>query len=662
MNLLPKSKDEFSQKEYWDDFFKKRGSKAFEWYGEYPELCGNLHKYLKKQDEILIVGCGNSTLGKDLYDVGCSNITNIDISHVVIKQMQSQIDKNRPNLKYLQMDALNTTFSNEQFSAVVDKGTLDALMPDNSKETLEKIDKYFAELQRILRPSGRYVCISLLQEHILSKLLDYFPQNNWMFRVVRCFESEAKSIENGENPMPVFMVICTKFKSLPMKVLEVNLFAQDKMQRCQTTEEVTQHISTTQRASFVCNALKKSTIGAQDEIEMEVFDPKNPNTPRYSIYVVEIDSEVKNAAYAALIVPEGREAEWLFSTKAGRKNLIEITKLNRLTIVIMHRGQKYESLELVEKELEEIVCNLAPANLTARKIPFLTVGSAELGKRTIKHEGTSPFSGNYIIEDVEHNDDNLKYRRLYYLSSQLVIQSEAKLKTIRQRSGTKKEVVDLTVLTCQHHVYMSIAAHAAVNKNSKVVVLGLGGGGLCSFLHNFLPQTDIVGVEIDPEMLKIATKWFGFQPNSKLQAKIQDGLEFIRQLDSDGLTVDAILCDVDSKSTEIGMSCPPKEFLASDFLGSISKVIGKRGLFVANIVLRDQTLRPGILATLQDVFKMVVAYKLSKDLNEIFVCTNFDGKKEEFLDKLGASAEAFKRFSKDEIDVVEYLRDLKINS
>lgn len=31
MNLLPRSKEEFSQTEYWDTFFKKRGNKAFEW-------------------------------------------------------------------------------------------------------------------------------------------------------------------------------------------------------------------------------------------------------------------------------------------------------------------------------------------------------------------------------------------------------------------------------------------------------------------------------------------------------------------------------------------------------------------------------------------------------------------------------------------------------
>jgi len=31
MNLLPKTHVDFSQKEYWNDFFKKRGRKAFEW-------------------------------------------------------------------------------------------------------------------------------------------------------------------------------------------------------------------------------------------------------------------------------------------------------------------------------------------------------------------------------------------------------------------------------------------------------------------------------------------------------------------------------------------------------------------------------------------------------------------------------------------------------
>lgn len=39
-------------------------------YGEYAELCGLLHKYVRPQDNILVAGCGNSTLSADMYKVG----------------------------------------------------------------------------------------------------------------------------------------------------------------------------------------------------------------------------------------------------------------------------------------------------------------------------------------------------------------------------------------------------------------------------------------------------------------------------------------------------------------------------------------------------------------------------------------------------------------
>ncbi|KAL1491714.1 hypothetical protein ABEB36_012271 [Hypothenemus hampei] len=666
MNLIPKSKEEFSQKDYWDRFFKKRGNKAFEWYGEYPELASYLHKYLKPQDNILIVGCGNSSLGQDLYDVGCRNVTNIDISKTVIKQMLSQNQKERSGLRYLEMDALNTSFDNEQFSVIIDKGTLDALMSDELDATVENVNKYFSEIQRVLKNTGRYICISLLQDHILLKLLDYFPSNNWMFRIVRCFESELKSIANGENAMPVFMVVCTKFKQLPRKILEVNLGSEDKMLKCQLEKEVVSHIQSAQRAAFVCSALKKTSIGGDNEISMEVYDQKNQSQPRYTVYIVETAPDVKNNAYAAFIVPEGREAEWLFSTQTGRKHLVDMTKHNRLSIVTMHRGQKYESLDAVKDELEDVVRNLAPANLGKSKIPFLTLG-ADIGKRTVRYEGTSYFSGDYVIEDIEH-DTGEKYRRLFYLSSQLVIQSEARFKTIKARGGKKKDFIDLTTLTCQHHIYMSVAAQLSIKNKEKsdVVVLGLGGGGLCSFLRKFSPNAEIMAVDIDPEMLKIATQWFGFKPDDHLKAKIQDGLEFIQNLHKEGAQTDAILCDVDNKNLDMGMSCPPKEFLAQEILIMVSNLIGNKGVFVVNIVLRDVTLRSGILKNFKEIFKKVISYKLTEDLNEVFICTNIDKTEQYFIENLRESCKLINAFFKqnnvdDSVQIEDYIKNLQIN-
>lgn len=111
------------------------------------------------------------------------------------------------------------SFKNEEFSVILDKGTLDALMPNDQESTVENVTQYFEEIIRVLKSGGRYICISLLQEHILRFIMKYFPSKSFIFRAIRCSEIEQKSIEKGENAMPVFMIVCTKFNKLPMKVI-----------------------------------------------------------------------------------------------------------------------------------------------------------------------------------------------------------------------------------------------------------------------------------------------------------------------------------------------------------------------------------------------------------------------------------------------------------
>ena len=105
MNLLPKRREEFRSKDYWDEFFRKR-TDAFEWYGEYEDLCGVLDKYCKLNEKLLMVGCGNSQLSEDLYDVGYRNLVNIDISEVVIKQMKEKNQEIRKDMEFIKMDIL----------------------------------------------------------------------------------------------------------------------------------------------------------------------------------------------------------------------------------------------------------------------------------------------------------------------------------------------------------------------------------------------------------------------------------------------------------------------------------------------------------------------------------------------------------------------------
>lgn len=211
-SLLPSSHTQFQLKDYWEKFFQKRKS-PFEWYGEYLDLCHILHKYIKTNNKILVVGCGNSKLSEDLYDVGFQSIDNIDISEVVIKQMSSRNKSKRPLMTYQVADILHMSSCGQAvYDCVIDKGTLDAICVNKEQLTLEKVDRMFSEIKRVLKPNGRYLCVSLCQEHVVDQLLSNHS-NGWIARghVIRNV-GEAVGVAST---LPVFVFVMTKMVSIP---------------------------------------------------------------------------------------------------------------------------------------------------------------------------------------------------------------------------------------------------------------------------------------------------------------------------------------------------------------------------------------------------------------------------------------------------------------
>lgn len=149
-------------------------------------------------------------------------------------------NRHRTEMQWKQDDVTQMNdFQGESFSVVLDKGTLDALMTDDSDEVILRVRAYLSEMSRVLKIGGRFICVSLLQPHILKLLLEYLPLNNFMFRVVRCVEAERKTAESNSDgtSMPVFVVVGTKFKALPQKLLEVCMVG-EKIQRMSNEEEI----------------------------------------------------------------------------------------------------------------------------------------------------------------------------------------------------------------------------------------------------------------------------------------------------------------------------------------------------------------------------------------------------------------------------------------
>uniref|UniRef100_T1HPJ7 Methyltransf_11 domain-containing protein n=2 Tax=Rhodnius prolixus TaxID=13249 RepID=T1HPJ7_RHOPR len=622
MPLLPKSSFEFSKTEYWDAFFKERGKKEFEWYGEYPELSGLLHKYVKPKEKLLVVGCGNSKLSACLYDVGYRNIVNIDISNTVIKQMKSA-NQERMEMTFEVMDALDMKFESESFSVVLDKGTLDALMSDDKEESVERVSKYFNEIDRILRVGGRYIVISLMQQHIMLFLLKQFTSRAWMIRVCRCYDVETKlTNEQGFKPLPVFMVICTKFKKMgnSKSILELCTTVDSPATRLSNTDKIIESVIEAQQVAIVCAGLQKSGSAGR-EILLEVGKGDDEEA-KYSINIVDRQKVIEGngvvTSYAAFIIPQGRETEWAFGTPEGRQFLAGEAGVDRLAVVTLNRGHKFNSLEEVKAELSPIISDFSPVT-NKKKIAFLSVGN-DVGVRKEVYVGKSQISGPYIVEETV--TDGAIVRRLYFLSAKNIIQSEAKIRKVKTRRGNERVFVDTSSLSCSHHAYMCVGACSTLewNQEGQLLVIGLGGGSLCSYLKKCFQKSTITAVELDPDMLFVATDYFGLVEDKQMIVHIKDGLDFIKESHENGLKYDVVMFDVDNKNITTGLSCPPQAFVQQDILSKVKGLLTPKGVFILNLVCRDKNICREIYNTVEKTFDTVASVKLEDDLNEIVYC------------------------------------------
>jgi 2-polyprenyl-3-methyl-5-hydroxy-6-metoxy-1,4-benzoquinol methylase len=124
---FPKKNESYKLKEYWDERFAEEDN--FEWCKSYCDFKHLMIQHVRKNDRILMLGCGTSRLSEDLYLDGYKNIVNIDYSPVVIEKMK-QKHQHFVEMQYLVMDITKMTFDKKSFDVVIEKGTLDTLLVD----------------------------------------------------------------------------------------------------------------------------------------------------------------------------------------------------------------------------------------------------------------------------------------------------------------------------------------------------------------------------------------------------------------------------------------------------------------------------------------------------------------------------------------------------
>jgi len=147
---------QYGKSTYWDERYTK-DPEPFDWYQRYSGVKDLLAQYIKKSDNILMAGAGNSRLSEDMLDDGYQTIANVDVSQVCIDQMTEKY-KDREGMVWQQMNMTSLEFPDEAFDAVVDKGTLDSILCGEGSTA--NVAKMCQEISRVLKPNGVYFVVS----------------------------------------------------------------------------------------------------------------------------------------------------------------------------------------------------------------------------------------------------------------------------------------------------------------------------------------------------------------------------------------------------------------------------------------------------------------------------------------------------------------------
>ena len=161
----------YGNADYWNDRYLRYS--PFDWLITFEAFkAQQLNSFMNATDAILMLGCGSAAFSADLYDDGYTNITNIDLSDVVIAQMKEANDKDRPGMTWAVMDVTSLSYENAHYDVVFDKSTMDCLFCCDDSSHI--ISEMMCEAWRVLKPGGLFISLSL---HDVDKVLPYVDSN-----------------------------------------------------------------------------------------------------------------------------------------------------------------------------------------------------------------------------------------------------------------------------------------------------------------------------------------------------------------------------------------------------------------------------------------------------------------------------------------------------
>ena len=197
----------------------------------------------------------------------------------------------------------------------------------------------------------------------------------------------------------------------------------------------------------------------------------------------------------------------------------------------------------------------------------------------------------------------------------VVEESAADMRTLRfGRNGARQSVVkpgdpDHIELS---YARIMLAELALSGSSGHMLVLGLGGGSLPMFLRGNYPDAVIDAVEIDPDVVVIAKRFFGVIEDERLHIHIGDARRFVENSESG--VYDLILVDA------FGANNAPAHLTTQEFMRSLHKTVSSDDVVIGNLWRRAYNPDyDSMVLTYKSVFNQNILLDVTGDVNSIII-------------------------------------------
>jgi translation elongation factor EF-1beta len=213
---------------YWDAWFNTVSKgEAFEWYLSSADLHSLLDhpsiSLLEDSPTMLHAGTGNSDLVTALaLTHDHRSAVAIDISPVAIDEMKAKLSSLEDpggvykDLEFRVQDVLEPppTTDEARFAGVLDKGLIDAMMGADDEHTNASCAILFKNMAFCTSPSGKYIAVSLGEDHIVSLLLNVVNDSSIPFNSL---DIHALSPSSSSSSLRPFAFVLSKSSSISLQ-------------------------------------------------------------------------------------------------------------------------------------------------------------------------------------------------------------------------------------------------------------------------------------------------------------------------------------------------------------------------------------------------------------------------------------------------------------